>query len=630
MIRKLLAAFIISGVIVLSFFQFYQFLKKRIASSDLKKVTERRISAFLKVPVQVDRISVGLLKHISLSGLKIEQTQKGYPLLIGVKKIDVRYDLLSVVKRNFKIPAEVFLDAPRLTLKAFQSPGTVFETNIIKSERGILTRFEFEDGEIQMPWFGSDSIISLNKIEGKAVPKKGDLFDVRFKAQMAGGLQGAVLAYGEVDPVRKTYRMEIMLEDVHSVKSSRVPLTHLKGTIEVQNNSIRIQKMNFLIRGIPVEISGRIQHIFSSAPVFNLSVRIKEGASTLASQWDLNFEKKTVDGFIKYFDQTHRFSGDIDGLPMDFKINRLVVDKVYQGAGQFDVQKNIYWLELLYGKQRFRIDLSVHGLAGRLRFKLDHLDLAGFDLVTLATMDLKPYQPEWGKGNHIFEAEIKTEYLIVQFQPLRDFQAEAKLSLRGFHDIRAKWGNVCELDGEILFGHVSDVQMNLKLDPLHLEEFRYLGVYPLPLSLAGTLEGKANVRGPMDHLFLDGTFGIANGEVGSLAYDHAVINFSGHFPYFILKDSKVYKGKNTFGLKGAFDFGLHNFMKGVYVNNSEHVVIWRGLELNSELESAGSDFEPLGKVKAEYHLGERTSINMTAEKDQTNDDYLAIGPKLKF
>ena len=161
MIRKLLIASVISGIIVLSFFEFYQYLKARIVTSDLKKVTEQRIGAFLKAPVEVDQITVGLLKHISLSGLKIRQTQKGFPLLIGVKKIVVRYNLLSFLKRNFRIPTEIFLDAPRLTLKTFQSPQSIFETNILKSEHGILTRFEFEDGEIQMPWFGSEENFSL-------------------------------------------------------------------------------------------------------------------------------------------------------------------------------------------------------------------------------------------------------------------------------------------------------------------------------------------------------------------------------------------------------------------------------------------------------------------------------------
>ena len=633
MIRNFLAAFVICAVIVLSFFQFYNFLKKRIATSDLKKVTEHRIGAFLKAPVTVDQITVGLLKHISLTGLKIERTEKGFPLLIGVKKIVVRYDLLSLIKRNFRIPTEIFLDAPRLTLQAFQSPEAIFETNILKSNHGILTRFEFEDGEIQMPWFGSEATFSLVGIEGKATPKKGDLFDVRFKSHLAGSLKGVVLAYGEVNPVTKIYHMELNLSGISAAEDSQIPLSNLKGFLEFEHDTIRIQKINFLFRGIPCELSGEVQHLFSPKPIFNLSLRIKEGAVSIQSQIDADFEKETFSGLIEYLNQKYQFAGVLQGNPMEVKVPEFKLNQMYDGSAQFDSKKNIYWVELIYKSQRFRFNFSFKGLTSRLQFKLDHFNVAGFDLVTFATIDLKPFEAEWQKGNHIFEAQVRTEYLIFHFQPLRDFKGTAKISLKGIHDISAQWGSVSQLNGEILFGRVPDTRLNLMVGPLSLEEFDYLGAHRLPMSLAGNFQGRLNVQGPLNRPYLDGIFTIENGKVGSLKYDTAVINFNGHLPYLRLKDSKILKGKNTFGLKGGFDFTLRNFMNGVRVDNSEHVIIWRGLEMSSELEDASKvrkGSETLGRIQAEYQLGSRTSLHVTAEEDQTQTEYLAVGPKLKF
>ncbi len=633
MIRRLLLASLLSGVIVLCFFQFYHFLKARIITSDLKKVTEGRISAFLKVPVKVDQITVGLLKHISLSGLKIERTRKGFPLLIGVKKIVIRYDLLSLIKRNFRIPTEIFLDTPRLTLQAFQSPDTIFDTNILKSEHGILTRFEFEDGEIQMPWFGSEATFSLVGIEGKAIPKKGDLFDVRFKANLAGGFKGAVLAYGEVNPETKMYHLELSLSDISATKDSQIPLSDLKGIVEFEHDTVRIRNMSFLFRGIPCEMSGEVQHIFSPKPVFHLSLKIKEGTIPIHSQMDANFETGTVSGFIEYAAEKYQFAGILEGLPMNFKIPAFKLNSTYDGSAQFDSQKNMYWLELIYKHQRFRLNFSFKGLTSKLQFKLDHFDLFGFDLVSFVSINLKPFEEEWQKGNHVFEAQIQTEYLIFHFQPLRDFKGTAHLSLRGIHDLSANWGSVSRVNGEIRFGQVPQANLNLIVGPVNLEEFDYLGNHRLPSSLTGRLEGRLNAQGPLSRLYLNGMLTIADGKVGSLKYDTAEINFSGYLPYLALKDSKVLKGKNTFGLKGGFNFALQNFMKGVQVDNSEHIVVWRGLEMSSELEDANAvrkGTNTLGQIQAEYQFSDRTSLHVKAEKDQSQTEYVGVGPKLKF
>lgn len=632
MIRRLLLASLVSGVIVLVFFQFYHFLKAKIATSDLKKITERRIGAFLKVPVHVDQITVGLLRHISLSGLKIEHTQEGFPLLIGVKKIVVRYDLLSLIKRNFRIPTEIFLDAPRLTLEAFQSPSTIFDTNILKSDHGILTRFEFEDGEIQIPWFGSQATFSLVGIEGKAIPKKGDLFDVRFKAHLAGGFKGAVLAYGEVNPVSKAYHMELNLDGISAAKDSQIPLSHLKGLVEFEQDTVRIRNMSFLFRGIVCELSGEVQHIFSPKPIFHLSLKIKEGMMPIHSEINANFETETLSGRVEYANQKHEFAGTIQGLPMNFKIPEFKLNGIYHGSAQFDSKRSIYWIELIYKQQRFRFHFSFKGLTSKLQFKLDHFDIFGFDLVSLATVDLKPYEEEWQKGNHIFEAQIQTEYLIFHFQPLRDFKGTAHISLNGIQDISAHWGAMSQVNGEIFFGPTPKAYLSLAVGPVSLEEFDYLGQHRLPSSLTGSLHGKLNARGPLNQLYVEGALTITDGKVGSLKYDTAVINFSGRPPYLVLKDSKVMRGKNTFGLKGGFDFRLQNFMQGVKVENSEHIVVWRGLEMSSELESNETQkkSEPLSRLQAEYQFNNRTSLRVTAEEDEAQTEYVGVGPKLKF
>ena len=646
--RKLIAAALVCGVVVFSFLQFYSYLKERIATSDLKRVTEKRISAFLKVPVRVDRISVGLLKHISVSGLEINRTQKGYPLLIAVKKIIVRYDLMSFLKRNFRIPTEIFLDAPRLTFQAFQSPGSLLELSFLRSDRGILTRFEFEEGEVQLPWFRPEEKLYLTGVEGKALPKRGNLFDVRFKSRLSGAASGSVLAYGEFEPDTKQYRLEVSLDDISFSKVSQIEVTQVKGTIEFENDLVKIRKLEFLLRGIPCELSGEIRNFLSSKPTFALSVNFRDGKLTVHSDLQADFGREIISGLIRFADREFRFSGSLKGGPMNFQIPRLILNDSYLASGIFDVPNGAFQIKAEHQNERIQFDSSVKGFAAQVLVKLDHFKLFDFDLVTSALIDLKPYEKAWEKGSRVFDVQVKTDYLIFQYQPLRDFAAGGKLSQHGIDELLAHWGSVSELRGKVLFGKVPEADLTLRAGPLALKGVESLGVHPLATSMDGIFEGKLEVKGPLENPYLDGFFTIEKGIAGTLKYDRAVLNFSGRLPYLVLKNSKVWKANNSFLLTGGLNFELKNFLEGIQLGNSEHVVLWRGVELSGELrdlssrqnaisslaqsqvQGVGQASARLGKMEAEYKLGDGASLQVTAEEDQAKRQYLTGGPKVKF
>lgn len=648
MIRKLIAALLICGIIVFSFYQFYNFLKRRIVTSDLKLVTEKRIGTFLKAPVRINQIKIGLLKHISLTGLEISHLEKGNPLLlIGVKRIVVRYDLGSFLKRNFRVPTQIFLDAPRMTLEAFQAFNAPFDFDLLRSDHGILTRFEFEEGEVQLPWFRPNAKFRMVGVEGQAVPKKGNLFDVRLKSRLADVASGTLLAFGEINPNGKAYHLVVTLSGVQFSGASRIPITELNGTIEFINDTVQLENVKFLFRGIPCELSGEIEKIFSEKPIFSLALQIRETRFPTQLKVRVDFSKGTVSGTVSLAQQSYEFSGSLSGKPEDFELSKLIVNNAYEVSARFNTVADLYHLEMIRQNQRFQLNLSIGDFVWNLILKLDHFKLFGFDVVTSASVILKPYEEAWQKGERIFDVEMKTDYLIFQYQPLRDFAMSARLSFDGMNEILAHWGNVCELRGAISFGRVPRGDLVLGVGPLDLSEFRSFGLHPLPLALVGILEGKLLAQGPLERLNLSGAFTIGKGIVGSLKYDRAILNFSGNLPYLLLDDSKIVKGKNSFMLEGGLDFARQNFLEGARVKSSEHIVIWKGLELNSELDGLArkkSTFSPdsdratewnqgarsAARIGAEYQLGDRTSLHVTAEEDQAQKEYLAVGPKMKF
>lgn len=635
--RKLLVAVFIGGVIIFSFVQYYHVLKNRIVPSDLKRLTETRIGSFLKVPVHVERIKVGLLEHISLSGVEVGRLREGYPVLIGVKNIAIRYDLVSFLKRNFRIPAEIFIDTPHLTFQKLQFPPNPFEFAFLRSERGIVTRFEFDEGEIQIPWFrpvgrahASPTPLRLVHVEGRAEPKKGDLFDIRFKANLSGAASGSLLAYGEIKPEKQEYHLEISLKDVTLAAGSRLPVTGLSGTLELENRTVRMRKVKFFLRGIPCELTGEIRDVFSEKPAVRLGVNFRERKMPLRADVHADFKQETFSGTFRGLDQEYRFLGQVVGRPRDFRIHHLSINDVYYGSGEVNLDRSIYRIELERESERIRIDFFIGGFVWQMVLKLDHTRFFGYDLVTYMILDFKPHEELWRKGRHVFEVQAKTDYLIFQHAPLRDFRLSAQLSAEGLNEILARWGNVSELQGKILFRRVPDADLLLEVGPLSLSEFDFFGMHPL--SLDGILEGKLEILGPVDRPHLTGAVTVEQGKAGSLEYDRATLNFSGQAPYLVLKDSKVWKGSSSFLLKGGLNFELRNFLEGVELDNSERVVIWKGLELSTDQFRRGlrrADTNRMN-VEAEYKMGNRTSIRVTAEEDQAKKEYLAVGPKVKF
>ena len=578
MLRKLIASAFLCAVIIVSFLAFYRFLEKHIVPADLKRATERRIGAFLKTPVQVDRIRVGLLKHISLTGVQIKRAGKNFPVLMGIRKIVVQYDLASFFRRNFRIPAEIFLDTPHLVFPSFELNGSLFDLNLLKGEHGIVTRFEFEEGEIEFPWLRPGEKLRLVRLEGKAVPKKGDAFDVRFKAELDGALSGSLLGYGEIKPGSKEYSFVVSLADVRAAQGSPLEIRAIHGTVELDQNSIYIRGLQGLVHGVPFSLSGEVGNFYSREPFVSLS--IETHGKNLQSRFEsrADFKAHTVSGLAQFGGRDYKFQGTLSGHPSDFEFSRLHVNDAHEISGHFNLEAGRYQMAWGEGKRRLELDLAIHEHSSELAMKLDHLNLYGYDIVTYTALQIKPS----GRTLGHFDLDFKTDYLIFQHQLLRDFKASAEISKAGLQNIVADWGRISELRCKILFARIPQADLTLSAGPIALDEFNSFGVHPL--SLGGKLEGKIQVQGPVDRPNVVGSIAIDEGTAGSLDYDRAVLNFSGQLPYLMLNDSKVWKGRNCFLLTGGFNFAIRNFLEGIQIDNSEHVVIWKGLELSGGLE----------------------------------------------
>ena len=134
-----------------------------------------------------------------------------------------------------------------------------------------------------------------------------------------------------------------------------------------------------------------------------------------------------------------------------------------------------------------------------------------------------------------------------------------------------------------------------------------------------------------------GVFNIRDGKWGQLNYDRGIIQFRGFLPYLPLKDSKIWKSRTTFFLKGALDMSLNNVFAGVKIETPDNLVIWKGIEaaLHEGDKSMELNRTKLGKW-GEVSVMEASSLNNVPEKraeeasNKEEREGFKFGPKLKF
>ena len=100
-------------------------------------------------------------------------------------------------------------------------------------------------------------------------------------------------------------------------------------------------------------------------------------------------------------------------------------------------------------------------------------------------------------------------------------------------------------------------------------------------------------------------------------------------------------------LKGDIDFELENIFQKVKIVSLDQIIIWKGLDISSEIKTRAESRDPrisntslspapLGasrpesKLEAEYALRDGKSLAVVAKKEESGQQIVTIGPKVRF
>ncbi len=604
----------------------YHEIQVRLEQPETRSFLETKAGEILQKEVKIGRLSYVPPASLALEDIQLQGPDPVAP--VSIKKLVFGYGILNLIRGDFRIPTVFQVDSPRVYLPSRRSPLPFLGPAYGSSSESFPARLEIRNGEFHYPWGTSGNELVLSKVHLTAKPDAQGHIQLKLKAELEGTGRGKLEMRGFTDPQLRHYELKIHLKGLGFSSESGVPLQEVDGNFFLSDQLIEIQGLTSFLHDWQIKTTGRIED-WQDEPRINVSVERQKGDPPFRGLLGADFKSGILQGSWQWTGHAYPFQGKIKREGSKVIFSELELPKSYTGRGELDASNGNYQFWLEREKRRFRIHSNLSQLGFETEFHLDHVLINHLDWVVLGKARFSPLPKHAGDRGLRFKGEIKTDYLIVEYQPLVNFHGNFELSGEGIYAIDCEWNKVFQLGGAILFrGGKQKQDLVLRIQGLPLANMKSFSGRPLPSNLSGTLEGKLKLRGELANPEVQGYFTIKEGTIEKLEFDRAVIQFQGYPPYLKLFDSTVLNGRNTLKMTGAINLKMPNIFRGVQIRGPDHLVIWKGMSIYwKKGESAIEAEKPLGDRLA---MGLEVGQGMPETTDDPEESHAVLGPKFKF
>ncbi len=487
---------------------------------------------------------------------------------------------------------------------------------------------EFNGGEIRTPLPGLGAEVIFTKIRGSISPAENGKIRVDLSSNLQGAMNGKMRITGSVDPVRHEHSLLLKLEALTGSWGGPVD-----GSARWEGDTVWIDSFRAKIYGWDSELRGSLKDL-SKGGEADLDFELGPKARQARVSFEGNFKTSGLQASLQLPGAgNYRLLGKILREGPRILFPELKLNTGYHGNGNVDFTSGDIHFLFENEKERILTELNLKKPGVRWNIRLDHVPVAGLDLVAAGTLQLMPLRNGSGSRKPKFQGDFKTDYFILETIPFSDFHGSFEASPAGIRNLTAEWGRHFDLSGEWPFGHAARAAFSLQVNGFDLKGVKQFAAKPLPKALGGLLDGKLKIEGTLEHPEFSGKFTIKDGRIGKLEYDLGVLQFHGFPPYLPLEDSRILKGRTTFFLNGALDFRMQNMFRGIQIQTDDNLVIWKGLEMNTSESHGDLEIEtsipglPALSVKGGQDI---SNPALPPENRNTDDRYVAAGPKFKF
>lgn len=614
----------------------YLWVTSEVQKDEFKALAEKKASEFLSAHVEIDRIRVGMINRVALSGLRIRsQAKDDDAYRIHVDQIVFRYHPLAFLSRKLSVPSGIILQAPKLLVKQTEFSYDLLKDFKFGTGAESVSSLEFKGGEIFISVPGFRSNIHVQNINGVLRPQMNGEIRVNLKGHLKGLLNGEAKLRGIVAPFERRHDLDLELDSVSLNDELSIPLKDMKGKIRWVNQEFYFDGVQASVYGWDTLIKGELKNL-RTAPVLAFSWSAGKKYPALMLTFLADFSNEYVEGSLQWLkEDKHVFRGNIKREKWNFIFNDVLVDDQYSGSGHLDVESGYSRFQFQRGAQRFAAQTNLRDLNFHLAFNLEHAKIYGLDFVTSAEIELKPTR-SWEEGRlWSFDGLFRTDYFVLEYAPFSDLQGRFQINSFGVHDIFCSWGHAFEMNGDISFtSKRPEGKFVLQVNGFDLAGVKNFASKPLPKTLGGYLEGKLKMEGVLSKPEISGSFSVKDGVLGKLEYDRGMIHFHGFAPYLPLEDSRILRGRTELYLRGALDLSLANMFHGIRIETADHFVLWKGWEFTTSDTEGDLEIDhiisrlPKIAVKAGLTTGGATLGD--TDNMQQDEGYVAIGPKVRF
>ncbi len=607
----------------------YAFTQARLERGDVRLFTQDWASQFLKASVKIGKLIYLPPARIAFKDIQVSANEKNEDFsVLSVRKLILGYGVINLFRGNFRVPELVKIQSPVIHMPASHSSPLPF-LNTGSSSKVFPTTLIIENGEFHYPLKEGKEVV-LSKVYLKAKPTATGQIQMKLKASLKGDGYGQIEVNGFTDPQFKHYELRVHLQDIGFSPNSGIFLKKLSGDFQITEKRIELMGLTSFFQDWEILWQGKVEN-WNSEPTIFLEMTQKKGKPPFLFSFHADLASQKMDAKSLWAGRNHSFTGTIKREGKKILFPSLELPHGYQGKGeiQFSTGDYDFWFER--EKRRFHLHSNLNESQFDTQFQLDHASINNLDFVVLGNARFTPLAKKKGEAGPKFKAQIQTQYVIGQFQPLQDFKGAFELSPEGVQGIDLEWGGAFRLLGQVLFrGGETKEDLLLQVDGYSLESLHQFAGRPMPQNLRGTLEGKLKLRGVPAHPEIQGHFTIKDGMIEKLDYDRAIIEFRGFPPQLRLYDSKVFRGRNTLMMTGVIDLRLDNLFHGIRIQRSDHLVIWKGMSVYWKGDNSTIQGEkPLNKkLTMGFEVG--AGVSPGSKSEEREENHALLGPKLKF
>lgn len=610
------------------------FLRHYTSTDQFKDWVQQQLNQLFQKDVRVEKIELRALNKVTLQRIKIIVDAADESSWIEVEQIQFKYDLLSLLRREMKLPSNLVLEAPTLSINRLNFFDSLNSFNVADLPVSLLSQLNMRGGRISFKLPQHDLPLVFANLEATLRSNIQGKLEITATAEAQGIIEGPVRLAATVNVLNKSYVAHLDFDRLNISKELPVSLEKMKGRITLEDTSLTVGPVTAVSNGWNLTLMGQAEDI-RELNKLKTNLLVGRDETLFGLQVSADLVEESMSGAVQLPTATViPFNGRVIRSAESVLFRDIKMESGYEGEGALDFSNGDYSFDFKKDLQRIRLDSNLSGEELNMRLDFNHMKAFNMDIVTATRIHFHPVEAELASEPWRLQGQIFTDYFILEHEPLHDLRGHFYLAPSGIQDLNVSWGKAFKLDGDILFRKKKpEADLNLRVHQFQLEEMEELASKPLPKNLSGALEGKLKIDGWLEKPDVFGQFTLKSGMIGRLEFDRAIIQFRGFPPYLAMTDSRIFRGRTKLYLKGALDLSLDNILHGVWIETGDKLVLWKGLALTSSDDDSNWEIKmPLPHLPPlEIVLqGEDDTHHFGSQDALQDESYVSVSPKLKF